>query len=250
MIGGKVVLRLRSGSECVDLGLALLRAEWRSLARATAPWMVGAIVLTCLGWWLNPWFALVLSLFLGFLVQVPAVRIAASRASGQAALLDGTSTWRGMGILLRSGFLPGLGMLLSIFLGPLALWVATRIVFLPEVKLVEGVEEGAHGRMGQLLSRGGVRPFAAAFWWFAMLAYGAVAGEVTGQALVADLFQMGHPFGSLMKGDLTPYPLTGLLLVSPVWALVRFALYLDLRTRAESLDVFFALWSASERSQG
>lgn len=244
---GSLSLRVRSAAECVDLGLAILRADRKAIWRSLRLWFLVLTPLVALCWWLHPLMALVLALGAGSLLQLPLLSIAAARAAGTEPKVDLQSTLHAMFRVIRVGLLPGLASFLLLLFPPAAAWMWSRYTFLPEVLLVEEMRSGWTKRLQQLGDRVAGRSLAARFWQLCLLGYGAFSGELVGQAVVADLFQMGTPFGSLMNGDLTPFPCFGILYTLPIWGLIRFALYLDLRTRSESLDVFFSLWQASSR---
>jgi hypothetical protein len=246
MIGG-LSLRVRSVAECVDLGLAILRADRVLIWRSLRGWFLFCTPLVLLGWWLNPLLGLCVALGCGSLLQVPLLSIAAARAAGTAPKLGPGNILSAMFRVVRVGLLPGLASVALLLFPPASLWMWSRYTFLPEVLLVEEVKAGWTRRLQQLGDRVAGRSLSARFWQLSLLAYGALSGELVGQAVVDELFQMGTPYGSLMNGDLTPFPCLGILYTLPIWGLIRFALYLDLRTRSESLDVFFSLWQASSR---
>jgi hypothetical protein len=246
MIGG-LSLRARSVPECVDLGLAILRADRKLIWRSLRGWFLLCTPLVLLAWWAHPLIGLAIALSSGSLLQLPLLTIAAARAAGTAPKLDLRSTLSAMFRVVRVGLLPSLASFILLLFPPAAVWIWSRYTFLPEVLLVEEMKSGWTRRLQQLGDRVAGRSLAARFWQMALLGYGALSGELVGQAVVDELFQLGTPFGSLMNGDLTPFPCLGILYSLPIWGLVRFALYLDLRTRSESLDVFFSLWQASSR---
>jgi hypothetical protein len=239
---GSVVLRPRSTAECVDLGLALLRAEWAGVLRESLPLFLLVTPVLVGSWYLWSWAALPVSLVGSYLIQVPALRLAAARVSGDKPVLGLRANLSGAGLLGMHGALVGIGVVLSLVMLPVAIWLGGRLVFVPEVVLVEGVRDRVQARVGQLLHRGGGRPYFACLWWVLVLGWAAFAGLFVLQLVGIDLLQLGR----LSQDERVLAAALGILAAGPVWAMMRFALYLDLRTRAESLDVFFSLWASGE----
>ena len=84
-------------------------------------------------------------------------------------------------------------------------------------------------------------------WMVAIEFWCVIAAELMGQLVVVELLQLGSGMGSLWNGEATPFLIVGTLLAQPLIALVRLAAYLDVRTRREGLDAWFALWTAANR---
>lgn len=245
MIEGGLVLRLRSAAECVDLGLALLRTDAGIIVRAILPWGILFSMLLLAVWYWNPFVGVPLALGLGGLLQAPVVQVVAARAIGAVP------TWgfrSGAAAIWRLGLfsaLPTLVATLSFLIPPVALITWSYLSFLPEILLVEQHPQ-PYKRLLALNQRGSGRSLVARFWMVMVVMYAGLAAELSAQFLIKDVFQAGAPWGSLMDGAITPFFLLGLMFSFPLWALIRFSLYLDNRTRSESLDVFFALWTASQ----
>jgi len=87
----------------------------------------------------------------------------------------------------------------------------------------------ARGRVGEVLG----------FALVLLLAQAAfvLVAELLGQGLVADLLQLGKPFGALFKDGGSPFALAGLLASFPFVATARFLRYVDLRTRSDGWDI-------------
>lgn len=245
MIDGGLVLRLRSAAECVDLGLALFRADAGIIVRAILPWVILFSILLLAVWYWNPFAGIPLALGLGGLLQAPVVQVVAARAIGAVP------TWglrQGAAAIWRLGLfsiLPVLIASLSFLIPPLALLTWSYLSFLPEILLVEQHPQ-PYKRLLALNQRGSGRSLVARFWMVVLVMYGGLASELSAQFLLNDIFQARSPWGSLSNGEVTPFLLLGLMFSFPLWALIRFSLYLDNRTRSESLDVFFALWTSSQ----
>jgi hypothetical protein len=247
---GALALRLRSTGECVDLAIAWLRTDYSLFFRASRLWWALSLITTLLLWYMEPYMGIASALILGSLAQAPMLVVAAARAAGQPV---DTSLKEGLLSILRLlassipwGLITGIGLLFF----PISAWSLVRSTFLPETVLVEQTPSllDTARRLSELGNRAPGRALVARLWQLSLILWGALAGELGGQFLVRDLFQSGEPFGTLWEGEITPYLVLGIWASTPIWALLRFVLYLDMRTRSESLDVFFALWRAGGRS--
>lgn len=266
MLTGGLALRQRTAGECVDLGLALLREDGPAVLRRTAP--LGVIAALMAGgtvWLAGQEAGLVMALLLSPALGGPSLRLAMARAVGQAETGGTDETGREIGgaalahlradlrdalRLLRQALWAGpLCAVFGVLIMPIGFYLWSVLVFLPEVRLVEQASLPVT-RARELSRLGMSRLMAARFWCAVLYLFGVSAAEGMGQLVVGELLQLGAPWGRLQNGEITPYVLAGVLLCGPVWAMIRFAFYLDLRTRTESLDVFFALWQASERRDG
>lgn len=260
MLTGGLALRQRTAGECVDLGLALLREDGPAVLRRTAPLgVIAALVTGGTVWLAGQEAGLVAALLLSPALGGPSLRLAMARAVGQQDSFEaggaaGPSHLRadlGDALrLLRQALWAGpLCAVFGVLIMPIGFYLWSVLVFLPEVRLVEQASLPVT-RARELSRLGMSRLMAARFWCAVLYLFGVSAAEGMGQLVVGELLQLGAPWGRLQNGEITPYVLAGVLLCGPVWAMIRFAFYLDLRTRTESLDVFFALWQASERRDG
>ena len=79
-----------------------------------------------------------------------------------------------------------------------------------------------------------------------------VLADLVGNAIVAQVLQMGRPFGDLWENGGSGLAVVGLLIGVPLAACARFLGYIDLRTRKEGWDIQlrFTAWSEREKEAG
>jgi len=242
VIEGGVALRPRDTGGVVDLGVALLRAEWKRVARGSLPMLAAAFLCALVAWREDAWLGLGVAWILGRAAHVPVTRALGERASGAPAaggLLGDLG--RGLGVTL----LVVLGYAAASCFFPIVFWVAWRSVFLPEVAILERPSSGLLARGSSVSEAPGAHPLGVVTWLWAADLFGLVAGELSGRAVVGDLLMVTDLFANPDAFEPSVYGLVGVLAVQPFRAAVRFAGYLDARTRAEALDVFFALRAAA-----
>ena len=257
MLTGGLALRQRTAGECVDLGLALLREDGHAALRRTAPLAALAVLMAGAAVWLGGQEAgLSATLLLSPALGGPSLRLAMARAVGhrETGGETGGETNKTVPTHFRADLRDALDLLRqALWVGPLCAVFGVIIMplgfYLPEIRIVEQSPLPVT-RLRELSRLGISRLMAARFWCAVLYLFGVSATEGMGQLVIGELLQLGAPWGRLQNGEITPYVLAGVLLCGPVWAMIRFAFYLDLRTRTESLDVFFALWQASERREG
>ena len=113
-----------------------------------------------------------------------------------------------------------------------------RLVFAHEASLLEGAGPIEAIRRSYRFSAG---RWASAFAVLLALLLAQVAIVVTTEALchglVADVLQLGKPFGALFEDGGSPYALAGFLLSIPYVSTVRFLDYIDARTRSDGWDI-------------
>ena len=246
----RLVLRPRGPLEVFDLAVALARARWRPLL-SMAGLMLGWVWLLCLPLcWLvegAPWLLLI-PVVLSPLLQAPFTLLGgrllfADEASARGVLRDLVSRRVGLAWSVALCAVGGLGVLMTC--GVLLPVVGPTLLYLPETALLERVpmRRGVSRSVRLAGGHAGTALTGAAAWWV-LTAWGAGVGEATGQALVAFVFQLGEPFGSALRGDVTPWMLGGMLLAQPAHALFRLLLYVDVRTRVEGWDLQVGLRAA------
>lgn len=239
MVEGGLVLRPRPASGTVDLGVALLRAELVPLVKGLWPWFLAAGVVVVGLDEVSPWLGVIGAMGLGRLLQAPVTRRVGDRATSVAAAVDVRVSLRAWA---RTAIAAGFFFASALLFPPVAVYLLWRWVYLPEVVLLERPARGAFDRANVVAGlAGGTHTLQAHVWLVLIELFGAF-GLAAGLRFLAD--------GVLQVGDLGGWtgptlPL-GILLVQPVLAAVRFAFYLDARTRAEALDAWFALWTATE----
>lgn len=249
MIGEAVALRPRSSGATVDLGIALFREESGGIFRAAAVPLGVALVASALVYAWDPYAAVASAMGFGRFAQAPVTRVLAARASGTERPRGWRPALRDLAQGARVRIAAWSLLTLSALGGPLAIWVWVRQLFWPEVVLLEAPGHGEITRANQLAVVRGTTALAMSAWLMVIELWAAMAGELVGQGAWNDMLQLGQPFGSLGNGDVTPFVVVGIIAAQPVIAAVRFAAYLDARTRAEALDVFFALRAAGGGAQ-
>lgn len=247
MMETSLVLRRRRATEVVDLGVALLRSDAPAWARVYAPWAALAALGALALWVVDPWAAAAWAVVLARLGQAPVTLAVSERVAGRSPVPRWTAQLTAYG---RHSFawIVATGMVIvSSLVFPIALWIWGRALYLPEVVVVERPASGTAGRIAALSGISAENVIGTRAWLLAVEVWAVLAGETIGQLLVDGVLQMGTPFGSLWDGEVTPYMILGFILVQPLLALIRFAAYLDVRTRTEALDAWFAVWAASAR---
>ncbi len=113
-----------------------------------------------------------------------------------------------------------------------------RLVFTHEASLLEGAGAiEAIRRSDRFISGRGASVFAVLLaLLLAQLAI-VVTTEALCHGLVADVLQLGKPFGALFEDGGSPYALAGFLLSIPYVSTVRFLDYIDARTRSDGWDI-------------
>jgi hypothetical protein len=246
----RVVLRPRDPFEVFDLTFRLVREVWRpllamSLLVLLPLWL--ALMVGC-GLTRGHWGLAVVPLVASAAVQAPFTMLV-----GRLLFQDRV----GIGEVLRDvlwrlpalvgGWVVGIGGWLgsSLGCGILLPFVQMGLLYLPETALLERVDVSRGVRRSTRLAfqHVGISIVGALAWWV-LTAWLAIVGEVTGQAIVSFVLQLGEPFGSLIGGYVTPWLLAGILVAQPLHAIYRLLLYVDVRTRVEGWDLQVALRAA------
>jgi hypothetical protein len=240
-----VVLRPRTLSEVLDLGCRLCISLAFGLYARLSALILLPILAGCLwlrygaGWpWIDVW---VLAAAAGSVVQgvftVAVGRLLFSErlGVGQVLRLFGKRLPSYLGMLFLSRLILAAASV-PFFLGVPFAW--PRLVFVHEASLLENAGAVEAIRRSNRFTFGRVAPVLGAL--VALLLTQAafvVTAELLGQGLVAEVLQLGKPFGSLFKDGGSPYALAGLLLSVPYVATTRFLDYIDARTRADGWDI-------------
>lgn len=250
--GCRIVLRVRTPFEVLDLAIRLAQVDAGPLARLAAivvlpafvlAWTVG-IVSGSLAW------GLVTLIVLSPWMQLPFTMLGARRlfdptVSVRDVLRQLPASWRagvwrcvGLGVVVVAS-------LLSVGMAALPLTVA--VVFLGEVLALEQIDlRTGLTRAVRLASDQATLAIVGTLTMWTLGAWCVLAAEVGGQAVLGFVLQLGQPFGAVVTGTLTPFVLAGVAVAQPVIAWYRLLLYLDVRTAIEGWDLQVALKAAAE----
>jgi hypothetical protein len=255
VLSTKVVLRERTLSEVFDLAFRFVVV--RGGRRYFQLWMV-----SCFPFWAlccglrhvgTSWPVVWLIAVVGFvLAQVP-FTLAASRLLLEDSISLGGLVRAWLGKVPAQLWNHALGAVLvggsGMFIVPLP-FLATRLLFLPEITLLEGagfvraLERG--GRMSR--SRFG-ETFTTVLLLLVVWAFFIFGAEATGHGLVVELLSFPPPQDSLQDGG-SWFALLGFFLAVPVLATARFLAYIDGRTRREAWDVQLRFTELAEEPRG
>ena len=145
-------------------------------------------------------------------------------------------------------------MALSALLVVLLPIVGMRMMFVHEAALLEmAAANEATKRSTRLVGHRTSGTFQA--WIVLLFAQAGIVtvAELLGHGLVAQMLQLGEPFGTLSSDFFTPYALLGLLASVPYIAVARYLFYIDTRTRTDGWDIqvrFFAVAAEEEQQRG
>jgi hypothetical protein len=252
----RVVLRIRRATDILDLAAPFCLGGWRVLLPLTALFGLPAFAL-CLGarellaWsWPSVWL---LAVALGGVCHAPFTVTCGELLfhhprdvrlrSILAQLIRRLPAYLATYVISRLiQIVAGLTIMLLPFSTSLLLVVH-------EAALLEGAGPfSAIGRSRQAVRGQGLSALGIAVALAVLPIAGVLAAEVTGNALVATVLQLGEPFGTLWERGGTPYALAGFFLTIPLSAAARFLKYIDLRTRKEGWDIqlrFMAMAAAA-----
>jgi hypothetical protein len=207
---------------CVGLGL------WLDWSEASV-WLLGAV----LGVWLQGVFTLAAGqLMFAAPLQPRAVLRAFLRRLPAYSL--GLVLSRAVVLLLGS----------TVVLAP---WMWSRLLFVPEMLLLEGLSVGAamqrSSRLGK--TRGGLE---LALWMGGAAAYFVFAGWELGMSVVHFILQIPTPLPSEAVTAYTVYPLFGWFWSLPLLTTLRFFRYVDGRTRGDGWDAQVQLQRMAQAS--
>jgi len=116
--------------------------------------------------------------------------------------------------------------------------IAPSTLFMKEALLLEGASPAKAWARSRALARDKMG-FCFGLWLatLALPVFGAVGGDLIGNAVVGFVLQLGTPTGDLFTDGGSGFALLGALLAVPVAATARFLGYTDLRTRLEGWDI-------------
>jgi hypothetical protein len=231
--GARVALRVRSGLEGADLGVAMARAWWRPLATTwlvfvlpvavVIVWLLRDAPLWALGvlWWLRPAFA-----------RIP-LHVLALELFGEHATLAGTA--RALPRLLSSGLLGALTLQRFSF----------ARTFLQPVLQLEGLRGAERRARAAVLTRGDAGVGALLAVVFAALNGALIGGLLLFVALVTPT-EMELDVFAIVAGDeavpgvLPALYLAGVSVIEPLLVACGFALYVNRRVYLEGWEIELA----------
>lgn len=241
----RVVLRPRGGMEVLDLAAPFCMHNWRLflplMALALGPPFTACLAARyLLGWsWVAVWLSAVA---LGGLAHAPFTVACGELLFHDArdvrlASIVGRVLRRTPSLLLAHVVVRLTNTLAAstMFLLP---FTAGAFLVVHEAVLLEGagpfqaLGRSARAVRGQSLAAVGV---ATAMLLLPVVAVFAM--EISLDAVVSVVLQLGEPFGNLWRQGGTPYALAGFFVTVPVSAAARFLKYVDLRTRKEGWDI-------------
>jgi hypothetical protein len=250
-----VVLRPRTLAEVLDLGCRLCMSLAFGLYARLSALILLPIFAGCLylrygaGWgWVVVWVVAVVAgnLVQGvFTVAVGRLLFSEALSVGQVLRLFLRRTGSYLGMLFLSRLL--LAGAAFLFVAPVLLaW--PRLVFVYEVSLLEnaGAVEALR-RSSRFVQGRGASVFGILVALLLTQVGFVLTAELLGQGLVAEVLQLGKPFGSLFQDGGSPYALAGLLLSFPYVATARFLDYIDARTRSDGWDIQLRFMAIGER---
>lgn len=242
VLSTRVALRERTLAEVFDLAFRFVVV--RGGRKYFQLWLLSCapLLALCIGLrqrqaeWSVVWLVAVV----GFVVAQVPYTLAASRL-----LLEDDVALKG---LLRASLLKVPGQLLahglaamvlaatSVVVVPVPL-LAPRLLFLPEITLLEGSGFARALERGGRMSRSRFAPMLqSCLLLLAVWAFFILGAEVTGHALQVELLSFPPPADSLSEGG-SWFALFGFFLAVPFLATARFLAYIDGRTRREAWDV-------------
>jgi hypothetical protein len=255
----RIVLRPRSVSEVLDLGLRVISGfglrlyTWLSVL-FLLPCLAGCLTMRYVfeaGWeWV--WLAAFASatVFQGvFTIAVGRFLFAEDLTVREVVKHFGRRFFSYFGALFVSRLLLGLGALLGFFVFPL-FWAWTKVAFVHEASLLEQASPGeAVKRASRFVASRSSSTFLLTLWFLlAHTAFALVFEAIGNFGIVNFLLQLGEPFGTLADGG-SPFALLGFFLSVPYVATARFLAYVDTRTRMDGWDIQLKFMAISARER-
>jgi hypothetical protein len=253
VLSTKVALRERTLAEVFDLSFRFLVV--RGGRKYLRLWLFSCAPMLALCCWLRflklEWLWVWAAALVGFVVAQIPFTLAASRLLLEDDLAVGAvvKAWllKIPGQLISHGIASVLLLGSGLVIVPVP-FLAGRLLFLPEVTLLEGsgfvraLERGgrmSRHRLGETLQ---ACLLLLVIWVFFIL-----GTDVLGRALQVDLLGFPPPADSLADGG-SWYALAGFFIAVPVLATARFLAYIDGRTRREAWDVQLRFTDLAERA--
>ena len=248
----RVALRDRPFVDVLDLSFRFLRDAFGPLAKLALivlPLPVGATVVLgyAAGWWWAWSFALLASPFVSAPFTVLVGQFVFERdPSVKVALARGL---RAMPRLLVVSLVLGLGVAAGIFFFVLpALWISTVAVFVIDVLLLEraGII-GAFERSMRLAARAPGDATLVRLATLTLLVVAPIVVDQIGHIALANVFQVAGPTPLFESGG-SWLPVVGFWLAVPYATVLRFLVYINVRTRTEGWDIQTAFATLTSRT--
>ena len=251
----RVALRQRTLSEVFDLAFRFVVV--RGGRKYLQLWLVSCAPLVGLCVFLRRqqlgWQAVWAAAFAGFVVaQIPFTLAASRLLLGDELPLGAlVRAWLGKvpgQLVAHAVALAGLGLgALIVFPVP---FLAARLLFLPEIMLLEG--SGllrAYERGGRMTRSRLPQALLVSVLLLSVWAAFVLAAEVTGRAVQVDLLSFPEPADALRSGG-SWFALLGFFVAVPFLSTARFLAYIDSRTRREAWDVQLRFTELAGESPG
>lgn len=237
----RVALRDRGFIDVLDLSFRFLREGFSPLAKLT----IVVLPLPCLVTWLagnfgNWWLGWVVAALLLDLASAPFTALAGQFVFERDPSAK-TALRRGLGSIPRmigSNVLLGMGMVASYFFFILpALFLLGATLFVPEVLILERANLlRAWERAMKLAAGGSTDAVAGTLFRVGILVVAPMLADQVGHIALATIFQVSGPPTIWQEGG-GLLPALGFWLAAPYVAVLRFLLYINVRTRAEGWDI-------------
>lgn len=239
----RVVIRARAVPEIfdlslhfvVELGSRLLLGLWLCLC------LPGLLLCVWLHLRETPWFWVWLAALAWFGLVQGFFTKASSRLlfADDLRLGDVFTKWlRTLGAQLSVSFVYALSVTVSTLLLPLLPVALVRILYLPEIMLLEGFGVfAAFERAGRFTAGRFVAAFEVLCLLCGMLLWFVFLGEVLGRAVFVQLLSFPAPTDELLEDGGSVFALAGFFVSLPFVCATRFLAYVDGRTRREAWDV-------------
>jgi hypothetical protein len=257
LLAARVVLRVRTLSDILDLAAPFCLRGWRLLLPL---WLVvmGPALGLCLtlryayawSWWDTWKSAFILTDILQGLFTLAAGDLLFHRAGARRI----APVFAHMRRRLFAYILAHLGSRAALVVAAVSVILApftfVWMLFAHEAVLLEAAPPmRSLGRSFRFVKHHGWRCFALVLALTAAPAGFALAAEALGQGLVGFTLQLGKPFGDLFEDGGSVFALIGFFLAIPYVAAARFLAYIDIRTRKEGWDIQLRFMSMAARGQ-
>lgn len=251
VIRATVAFRDRGLLDVFDLAVRFAARDWKKLGLvALVSFVPGYVLCFFARDVLEPFALWPLALLLVVLAEVPLVALASRLVFDESATVkDGLALgMRAMPRLLGVRILQGLALGLSAIAILVPLWVQGILLFAPEVALLENARAfQACSRSQRLASRSTGESVLGAICLALAQLVAVPLGDHIGRTIVIELLDATAPL-PIWEDASSAFALGGFFLAAPFIALIRFFLYLNVRTRVEGWDVQTRFGALAQRA--